>query len=145
MKKIILISGSPRKGNTEYILTEVKKQFKKAGFWPELILLRKIKIKDCLGCLACQDGRTCPLKVKNDVLDKLNKKLTAADYLITASPTYFNMITGLLKRWIDRTGPLYIRKALKGKHGSIIAVGGRSGNRLVLRPTILSSFMIFTA
>ncbi|MBU1131215.1 flavodoxin family protein [Patescibacteria group bacterium] len=120
MSNILLISGSPRKGNTEYILSAVKKILKKAGYQPELVLLRKEKIKECLGCSVCQAGKPCPLK---DEMGRLNQKLLTADYLIIGSPTYFNMISGLLKKWIDRTNPLYFKNQLEGKHGSIIAVG----------------------
>jgi len=123
MSKILLISGSPRKGNTEYILGEVKKHLRKAGYPAELILLRKKKIKECTGCLTCQKNRPCPLGIKNDEMAKLNQKLLEASYVVIGTPTYFNMVSGLLKRWMDRTVPLYPDNLLKGKRGSIIAVG----------------------
>lgn len=123
MTKILLISGSPRKGNTEYILLEVKRGLRKAGYQAELILLRKKKIRECLGCLSCQEDKTCPLESRNDEMSKLNQKLIESAYIIIGSPTYFNMVSGLLKKWMDRTVPLYPASFLKGKRGSIIAVG----------------------
>lgn len=121
MSKILLISGSPRKGNTEYILSEVKKILNKAGYQPELILLRKKKIKECTGCSLCQEGKPCP--ISDDEMLKLNKKLLNSNYIIVGTPTYFDMVSGLLKKWMDRTNPLYPKNQLEGKHGSIIAVG----------------------
>jgi len=122
MFKILLICGSPRKGNTEYILSEVHKYLKKAGLKSELILLRKKKIRECTGRSKCQANGIC--EIQNDEVKEINQKFMEADYVVIGSPTYFNMISGLLKRWIDRTNPLYFKNSLSGKLGAIVAVGG---------------------
>ncbi len=49
MKKILLISGSNRNGNTNYLLNQIKRAIDKT----ELILLGEYNIKYCKGCLAC--------------------------------------------------------------------------------------------
>ena len=109
--KIIAIGGSPRKGNSEWMLTTTAGYLIAAGAEVDTLLLRKMDVKRCLGCLKCEDrsGR-CQLK---DDMNALYPSLVAADAFIMASPVYFEMITGLLKNFIDRTCPIWTR--LKGK------------------------------
>ena len=49
MSKVILISGSNRSGNTEWILNRLNEQIEDS----ELILLKNQDIEYCKGCLAC--------------------------------------------------------------------------------------------
>ena len=49
MKKILLISGSNRNGNTNYLLKQIEQKIDNT----ELILLSKCNIEYCKGCLAC--------------------------------------------------------------------------------------------
>ena len=52
MAKILLISGSQRKGNTDFALSTI---LNKIEGEKELIFLRDKNIKHCLGCLSCHD------------------------------------------------------------------------------------------
>ena len=55
MPKVLLISGSNRKGNTEYILTKLNEIIDDS----ELILLRNKNIDNCKGCLYCHNNDRC--------------------------------------------------------------------------------------
>ena len=121
MPKFLLISGSPRPGNTEFIL---KKVFTALKGEKELVLLRKLNINRCKGCLGCDKLKKC---VQQDDMQKIYPKMQSADVLIIGSPNYFDNVSGLLKDFIDRTVPLFYEdevSALKGKKAFFIVVGG---------------------
>ena len=121
MSKFLIISGSPRSGNTEFIL---KKIFEALPEEKELILLREKSINHCKGCLSCDKLKKC---VQQDDMQPIYPKTQSADILIIGSPNYFNNVSGLLKDFIDRTAPLFYEdeiSALKGKKVFFVVVGG---------------------
>ena len=59
MSKIILLSGSPRKGNTDYIIEKLASEL---GSNSEIIYLREKKIEHCRGCLYCLNKFDCSIK-----------------------------------------------------------------------------------
>ena len=63
MKKVVIISSSPRKnGNSEILAFEAAKGAKDAGNEVEILLLRNKTINFCCGCLACQKLLKCVIK-----------------------------------------------------------------------------------
>lgn len=121
MKNILLISGSPRRGNTEFILESI---FKAAKGEKELVLLRNKKIGFCSGCLYCEKHNKCSI---NDEMQKLYEKVRKTDVIIIGTPNYFDNVTGMLKVFMDRTNPFYSggsTSELKGKKLITIVIGG---------------------
>lgn len=118
MPKILLISGSPRKGNTDFILNKI---FESIKVDKELIFLRYKNIRHCCGCLSCDKTNECSIK---DDMDEINKKMIKADIFVIGSPNYFDNVPGLLKDFIDRTNPFHETNILKGKKLISIVVGG---------------------
>jgi len=120
MVKVIGICGSPRKGNTEYMVQKVLEGSKEAGADIELILLREKNIEMCRGSCSdmCIKQQICPIK---DDMIELNKKLLESDGIIIGTPTYFGLPPGILKNFMDRTSPIYGK--LDNKIGGILAVG----------------------
>src|SRR5512136_664336 len=113
--KIIGISGSPRKGNTEWMLGKLMEMAAQNGADVELLLLRKMEVRMCRGCLTCEEGgkeRKGICKIKDDMAEAY-PKLLAADAIVLATPGYFEMLSGLLKNFLDRTCPIWPR--LEGK------------------------------
>jgi len=94
--KILLISGSPRQGNTEYIL---KHLFDKIECEKELILLRNQNIEHCKGCLNCHKTYKC--NIKDDMKDII-EKMIESDLIIFGVPCYFDNVTSIFKTFIDR-------------------------------------------
>jgi multimeric flavodoxin WrbA len=120
--KIIGVCGSPRKGNSEWMLGKLLEAASKSGADTELLLLRKMDIQTCRGCLACENGgsaRKGKCVIKDDMAAVL-PKLLAADVIVTATPVYFSMLSGLLKNFIDRTCPIWPK--LEGKRLAGLAV-----------------------
>jgi multimeric flavodoxin WrbA len=122
MPKIILISGSPRKGNTEAVTEKFFKDLNKKNK-AELVLLRKLKFKPCLGCETCEKKKDC---VIDDDLRKLHSKLIKVDKIYLFSPNNFCNVSGLMKIFMDRTNNLWHKQALAGKKLVSILVGARS-------------------
>jgi multimeric flavodoxin WrbA len=121
--KIIGICGSPREGNTEFMLKTVLGRAEELGAETELILLRKKDIKFCDGCHICRGGSgKCSI---NDDMSEIRNKLLKADSMVFGSPIYYDSVTGLLKNFIDRINPIYHK--LKGKRFAFIIVGQLRG------------------
>ena len=107
--KIIGIAGSPRKGNTEWMLCRLLELAAQKGADTEILLLRKMDIRMCRGCLICEAGGKdrkgiCVLK---DDMNGIYPRLLNANAIVLASPGYFEMISGLLKNFLDRTCPIW--------------------------------------
>jgi multimeric flavodoxin WrbA len=120
--KIVGICGSPRRGNTEWMLSQAMQEAAQAGAGVETLLLRKMDIRMCLGCMACEEGglqRLGICKVKDDML-VVYPKLLEADAIVLATPVYFDMLSGLLKNFLDRTCAIWPR--LEGKRMAGLAV-----------------------
>lgn len=109
MKKILFISWSPKKWNTDCMISYIYQQLE----WEkEIVLLREKNISYCLGCWFCEKGNGC---VKKDDIQEIAKKLLRSDVIILWSPNYFANVSGMTKNFIDRLLPLYHSQALKGK------------------------------
>lgn len=124
--KLIGICGSPRKGNTEWMLRELLEAAAKAGAETELILLREKDIKGCDGCLSCEAGgkkRRGICKIQDD-MQQIYPKLMEADGLAFGTPAYFEMLSGLLKNFIDRTCPIWPKLESKPIIGIAVAEEG---------------------
>lgn len=120
--KIVGIVGSPRKGNTEWMVRKVLEAAEMAGAETELIVLRGKNIRMCDGCLTCEAGgkqREGICRIKDD-MQAIYPKLVDADALILGTPVYFELLSGLLKNFIDRTCPIWLK--LEGKIAAGIAV-----------------------
>jgi multimeric flavodoxin WrbA len=121
-KKVVVICGSPRKGNTEWMLETVAKELDKRGVHANMLYLRKLNIKTCTGCLSCEAGgydRKGICKIKDD-MGLIYPELVDADGWIMGTPVYFEMVSGLLKNFMDRTCPVWTR--LEGKKMCGVAV-----------------------
>lgn len=100
-KKVLILSGSPRKdGNSDILCNEFMKGAIANGNEVEKIRVAEKKIGFCTGCYACQDTGVCA--IKDDMADVM-QKIIDADVIVLASPVYFYSIDAQLKALIDRT------------------------------------------
>ena len=105
MKKVVIVSSSPRKnGNSEILAFEAAKGVKDAGNEVEILLLRDKMINFCRGCLACQKLLKCVIK---DDMAEMIEKVKTADAVIFATPIYYYEMSGQLKTFLDRCNPIY--------------------------------------
>ncbi len=117
--KILFISGSPRNGNTNFVLSEIYKSVETDH--KELIFLKDKDIKFCKGCLACHLKPKCTIK---DNMDDILTKMINSDIFIIGTPNYFDNVSGLMKNFIDRCHPLYKKALVRNKKTILIFVGG---------------------
>lgn len=102
MKKVLILSGSPRRGgNSDLLCDEFARGARESGNSVEKIRVAEKKIAPCRACYYCRDhGGECA--IKDDMADVLQKMIDA-DVIVLASPVYFYSIDAQLKAVIDRT------------------------------------------
>lgn len=102
MKKVLILSGSPRKGgNSDILCDEFARGAKESGNEVEKIFIAEKKISPCMGCYFCaKQGGRC---VMNDGMAEILQKIIDCDVLVLSSPVYFYSISAQLKAVIDRT------------------------------------------
>jgi len=116
--RVLGIVGSPREGgNTEIMMAEALASAKESGAEVEMMTLAGKQISGCQGCQSCKKTGKC---VIDDDMQMFYSKLVEADAIILGSPVYFWGITGQMKVFMDRTGPL------SGAHGAIFKDGQTS-------------------
>lgn len=102
MKKVLILSGSPRKGgNSDILCDQFAKGAQEAGNKVEKIRVADKKIGYCRACYYCRD-HAGECAVKDDMAEVL-RKMIEADVIVLASPVYFYSIDAQLKAVIDRT------------------------------------------
>jgi len=129
--KVLAICGSPREGNTEWMLRKVLESAHAEGADTELMLLRDRDIKPCNGCMTCEVGPsgrpgTCVIK---DDMESVLPKMLAADAFVFGTPVYFYMLSGCMKNFMDRTIPIW--PLLKGRRAAGVAVAEDTIGRAV--------------
>ena len=120
--KIIGVCGSPRKGNTEWMLNTLMEEAVRYGAEVEILLLRKIDVRMCRGCLACEEGgreREGKCKIKDD-MNQVYPKLLAADAIVLATPGATVGVGGGLPSRVD-AARLAVEKAGQRARGAVMA------------------------
>jgi multimeric flavodoxin WrbA len=137
--RILGISGSPRKANTDFVLEETLKAAETVpDVVTERVYLRDLEIKFCIGCFRCFDENPNDLacQVHRDAMDELYPKLMECHGLVIATPVYFGQVTAQMKVFMDRTEPLHRgtqgrwRFGLRDKVGGALVVGGNRNGGL---------------
>lgn len=100
-KKVLILSGSPRKGgNSDLLCDEFMRGAVESGHEVEKIRVQEKKISCCTACYVCRDTGVCA--IKDDMAD-IMQKMIDCDVLVLASPVYFYSIDAQLKAVIDRS------------------------------------------
>lgn len=100
-KKVLILSGSPRKGgNSDILCNEFARGASEAGNEVEKIRIAEKNVGYCRACYACRDTGKC---VISDDMGEILQKMIDADVIVLASPVYFYSIDAQLKTVIDRT------------------------------------------
>lgn len=104
--KVLGISGSPRDGNSMYLLKEALNSTKEVDpsiVETEIYSVKGKRFNPCLHCYSCQDKLNGECAIK-DNFQELRDKWTDADVIIYSIPVYHMGIPGQLKCFIDRLG-----------------------------------------
>ncbi|MDE6849777.1 MAG: flavodoxin family protein [Clostridia bacterium] len=108
MKKIIVVTSSPRKnGNSEILAQKFADGALSAGNKVTTVAVRDIGLQFCIGCLYCNSHEKC---VQNDGMNALYSSFENADVIVFSTPVYYYSVCGQLKTFLDRLNPLYVRK-----------------------------------
>jgi multimeric flavodoxin WrbA len=148
--RILGISGSPRKGTTDY-LTQIALEEAAAvpGIETDFLPLHTVKINHCIQCEHClklDPGRSYEHYCRpfHDDMDELIPRFLAADGYIIASPVYEMNYTPLLGIFMGRFRPLW--RVFKGVHrnkvGGAVSVGGTRYGGQETTVQIINSFFL---
>ena len=102
MKKVLILSGSPRKGgNSDILCDRFAEGAREAGHSVEKVRVAEKKVGYCRACYYCRThGGECAVK---DDMAEILQSMIEADVIVLASPVYFYSIDAQLKAVIDRT------------------------------------------
>ena len=102
MKKVLIVSSSPRRnGNTEMLCEQFAKGALEAGNEVERINVNDKKIGYCIDCEVCRNNNG-KCVIKDDAEEVIGKMITCG-VLVLSTPVYFYSITAQLKTLIDRS------------------------------------------
>ena len=100
MTKILGIVGSPRKkGNTHILVSKILEGAEAEGAETDILLLGKLKVRECNGCHACWKGKPCS---KKDDMNDVYPMIAESDGIVFGTPVYWYGPTALIKALIDR-------------------------------------------
>lgn len=123
-KKILILSGSPRKGgNSDILCEEFTKGAKESGNNVEKIYLDDLKIAFCKACYACRNTGKC---FQKDDMEEVLNKMVEADVIVLATPVYFYAMDAQMKVLIDRTLPRYTEISNKDFYLIATAAAGKA-------------------
>lgn len=121
MSRIVVLSGSPRKGGNTELLVNSFVEGAMVHNDVEVISIREYKVNPCIGCNACRKNSEHKC-FQSDDMGRVFEKLSDADILVIASPVYFYGVSAQLKALIDRFHSPE-RNSLKIKGFAMLLVG----------------------
>lgn len=122
--KILVIMGSPRKGESYKVVQQVESLMKDMGDVAfDYLWLKDVNFGKCCGCHACIrfGEQKCPLK---DDLASIEARMLEADGVIFATPVYALQVSYYMKILFDRFCYMWHRPRMFGKFAMGIASGG---------------------
>ena len=126
MKKVTVITGSPRKaGNSNALAEAFIQSAEKAGAEVKRFDACKLNIIGCRACNGCyKTGHACAFEHS---FDEVAEAILASDVIVFTMPVYWFGVPGQIKSVIDHFYAFMIGgKDLKGKHCIVIATSGDS-------------------
>ncbi|HMK95066.1 MAG TPA: flavodoxin family protein [Candidatus Limnocylindrales bacterium] len=109
--KVIAINGSPRKTwNTATLLNEALKGAESKGAKTEIIHLYDLNFKGCTSCFSCKlkNSKSYGHCGYQDELKPVLDMIPEVDALIIGSPIYIGMLTGEMKKFLERLAFPYV-------------------------------------
>ena len=123
--KILMVNGSPRRGNTYAALAHMGEVFSACGAEWEIFDLGPSPVRDCVACGRCAELKKCVFD--GDKVNELIEKAKTADGFVFGTPVYYAHPTGLILSVLDRA--FYAGKsAFAHKPAAAIASLRRAGS-----------------
>lgn len=98
--KVLLINGSPKKGNTYRALGEVATTLQDCGVETEIVSIGAKAVQGCIGCGRCAELGHCTFQ--DPLMVELQQKARDCDGLVVGSPVYYAGPNGSLCALLDR-------------------------------------------
>lgn len=141
MKKIVMVSGSCREGNTRGITGIYAEAFIEKGCDVNIIDLSKESLSFCDGCLSCDDTQICKY---NDAMRAHIASILNSDLLILGTPARWALLSGELKCFIDRLNPYASCEGYAEKKVFAFALGQSEEDSSESIDNALKSILAFT-
>ena len=130
------LQGSPRKGNTRFLLSEFMNAAEKLGAAVATVDVREKNILPCTECRVCETCGFCP--IDDDMTAEVYTLLREADIVVMAAPVFFYSVPAQLKALIDRSQTLWARRYRLGledsgsrrRKGFLLSLGATRGKKL---------------
>lgn len=122
MGKVVILSGSVRRGGNTETLAQAFAKGAGEHHEVELISVADYRVNPCIGCNSCfkRENHSC---FQQDDMQMIYPKLAEADVIVAATPVYFYGISAQLKAVVDRLHTPY-RNAFRVKKLVLLAVAG---------------------
>lgn len=122
--KILVIMGSPRKGESYAVVRKVEEHIQPLGEVEfDYLWLKDVNYGQCIGCHVCikRGEEKCPLR---DDSPLVAQRIADADGIILATPVYCQSVSYLMKIMFDRFAYLWHRPRFFDKLVMGVASGG---------------------
>ena len=123
-KKIVCVSGSPRKGNSEYFVKALEERLIDAEYDTKTVFLSESIFQFCDGCLQCDETGVCHI---DDGMNEIIDLIRQSSLLIFVTPARWALLSAPLKNFIDRLNPMAANEELCGKNMIIVGIGQTKG------------------
>jgi len=134
--KILVVMGSPRKGNTYHAVQRIEEMMtarsgSPGGMTFSYLMLAEADLAGCRGCFSCfrWGEEKCPI---HDDAAAIEARMHEADGVVFASPVYGMNVTGLFKTYVDRLSYVFHRPRFFGKTALLVTTAGILGTKEVL-------------
>ena len=127
--KVLVVMGSPRKGNTYRAAERIRELMEAHGPVEfEYLWLRDANLLPCRGCFVCVEKgeETCP---NRDDAPAIVRRMREADGVILASPVYGMNVSGLFKVFVDRFSYIIHRPRFFDKKALLLTTTGAFGTK----------------
>lgn len=125
---ILLLNGSPRKGNTFSALEKLKQGLQNIkDLQINQIDTSKVSVSPCIACEKCKQHHKC---IFNDDTNSVIDAIVDADAVIFATPVYWWGITSQLKLIIDKFYSRQEQLSAHKKQIGIISIGQLSTDNI---------------
>lgn len=132
---ILAINGSPRKnGRITQLVNAILSGAENNHHVVKQIHLVDLDIKDCQGCMSCQQKRCCVFR--DDDISIIEEDIKRAEVIIWASPTHWGNVSALTLKVFERLFGFFIEEMPRGLPRKRQA----NGKRAVLITTCSTAF-----
>lgn len=141
MRKILAVSGSPRRGsNTEILVNSALEPLLNDGCDVERFFLSEKTVGPCIACYSCKEEGSCTI---DDDLPEFLESLLHCDAIVVGSPVYTRNISAQLLALFNRLHFVVHQHPFNERicFGGAIAVGGSPNSQGIIL-TVIHNFLL---